>query len=146
MNDLVALRERTRDVEATLPPAARRRLAVGRVLDRAMGLGLPVAVPLAMMVAMQQAGPAPEAFKTMVVGGAFGFGLAVLRTPLMVRVYRAVLREAGDGLHAVGGSTSVALPSFGVPKAPPSPAPPRFVEPVRPPPRVGDPDADDFDD
>lgn len=146
MDELATLRERTGEVEATLSPAGRRWLTVGRVLDRALGSGLPFAVLLAMMILAMRSRPVPEA--EILAAVAFGFVLAAARRPLVLCTYRAVLRQVGEGLHAVGGSTSVALPSFGAPpSAPVSPAPPpRFVEPVRPPPRVGDPDADDFED
>jgi len=62
--------------------------------------------------------------------------------------YDAIFARVGSALGGVSaGGASVALPAFGAPKVPtPVQALPVYVAPVRPPPREGDLDAEDFDD
>jgi hypothetical protein len=70
-----------------------------------------------------------------------------LRARVLQRASRWLLhRQDLQGLQAAGASTSAALQAFvAKPASAPAP-PPRFVAPVKPPPRVGDPDAADFAD
>ena len=151
MSRLESLQARARELDALLRPGERVQVAF---LDAVSVLlrGLPsVTLPLGVIAGTGwglQQGTAAGAVLGVVVGGWVGLLPEVLLRTLVVQAYRAVLSRLDVGaLQAVGGTTSVALPALASPKqggGPMVPAP--FIEPVRPPPRVGDPDADDFDD
>jgi hypothetical protein len=151
MDALRALEEQARAVEDQLLPGERGRLVVVRAVGatfRASLLGtLPLGAVLGSAWGIQLAG-IPGLFVGLTLGVLAGLTPELPRRALLILGYRDLLSRVGtQGLQAVGGLTSVALPAFVAKKAtPPPPSPPRFVEPVRPPPRVGDPDADDFDD
>jgi hypothetical protein len=153
MDALRALEAQAGAVEDQLLPGERGRLVVVRGVGaffRASLLGtLPVGIVFGVTWGVQLAG-GPGLLGGLTLGVLAGLTPELLRRALLIAGYRDLLSRVGpQGLQAVGGHTSVALPAFVAKKAAtpaPPPTPPRFVEPVRPPPRVGDPDADDFDD
>lgn len=152
MDALRALEEQARAVEDQLLPGERGRLAIVRAVGKTFRASLLGTLPLGAVIGATLG--AQLAGGTGLVGGVALGVLAGLtpelpRRALLILGYRDLLSRVGaQGLQAVGGLTSVALPAF-VAKPAPAPAPPpppRFVAPVPPPPRVGDPDADDFED
>jgi len=150
----MGLRELEEQVDAaaeTMTPGVRGLLGLLRAASLVLRLMLVATVLIGAIIGGAWGAPlGPVAlFMGLGLGVAVGLVPEVVRRAFLIVGYRSVLsRGVLKGLQAVGGSTSVALPTFTGPKSlSPSPPPtPAFVAPIRPPPRVGDPDADDFDD
>jgi hypothetical protein len=147
---LEALQDRAREVEALLLPGERAQIsfldAVSAVLRTLLLASLPLGLAAGAGWGLMH-GHVAGGVAGLIVGGCAGLLPELLRRTLIVDAYRAVLSRVGVGaLQAAGGTTSVALPALAAPKGRgASPSAP-FISPIRPPPRVGDPDADDFDD
>lgn len=151
MSSLRALQDRARDVEALLLPGERTQISfldvVSSVLRALLVATLPLGLATGAYWGLMQ-GHIAGAVAGLIVGGCAGLLPELLRRTLIVDAYRAVLSRVGLGaLQAAGGTTSVALPALAAPQGSVgSASSTSFVVPTRPPPRVGDPDADDFDD
>jgi hypothetical protein len=151
MSKVEALQDRAREVEALLLPGERAQIsflsAVSAVLRTLLLVSLPLGLAAGAGWGLMH-GHVAGGVVGLIAGGCAGLLPELLRRTLIVDAYRAVLSRVGVGaLQAAGGTTSVALPALAAPKASAGAAASvPFVVPVRPPPRVGDPDADDFDD
>jgi hypothetical protein len=151
MSRIEALQDRAREVEELLLPGERTQLGFLDVVSAVLRALLFATLPLGLLAGAGWGlvqGNVADGVGGLIVGGCVGLLPELLRRTLIVDAYRAVLSRVGVGaLQAAGGTTSVALPALAAPKhSVGSAAPVPFVAPIRPPPRVGDPDADDFDD
>jgi hypothetical protein len=148
---LQALQDRARDVEALLLPGECTQItfldAVSSVLRALLLATLPLGLATGACWGLMR-GHVAGGVVGLLVGGCAGLLPELVRRTLIIDAYRAVLSRVGLGaLQAAGGTTSVALPALAAPKGSVgSASSTSLVVPTRPPPRVGDPDADDFDD
>ncbi len=144
------LRQKLAMLGPAAPPSSVAAAATLRVQDamaRVVAITLAVGGPLCGAALLSSRGVGAAAM--LAIGGVLsGFVTNSVRSH-MTRSLARRIEESLDsgGLGAVGGLTSAAMPAFGAPAAPkPALGPPPFVEPVRPAPREGDLDAEDFDD
>ena len=137
--------QRLQNAGHAVPPTVRGAWGIVMVADIAMVLRV-IAIGLFVGVTLSAAVPLQVTTVAFVagLGGTSVFGLKLRRQMLRHASRGVAARLERPALGAVGGTTSAGFPAlFSAPL--PSPAPPRQQDVVKPV-RVGDPDAEDFDD